>query len=305
MTGFSSSSADFGGCTGWYFYGNIYYTSSYWQIVTKAASASIYEPIYIYNNTFYTNAAGNDAWVSKNAVSMTGTTYVYNNIFYNVANRFSGAPGCVSDYNAYFPANLNGSSWPTSETHSFAFAANPFVALPGTPEPVGAVVAPWGSAGDFHLTAAGIAASPQFNNGSPLTADGFINVDLSGQIRGNPTWTIGAYQYVATAGPAGEQLSDEQLELLEREPGVSSAEVEAESERAQLKLHLKQPRKHPGRQEHPNGLTRVKILEATGEGRTSLLQRSRHGAGADRHPPARAGASRRRAATWQRVGPVR
>jgi hypothetical protein len=32
-----------------------------------------------------------------------------------------------------------------------------------------------------------------------------------------------------------------------------SAEVEAESEPAQLKLHLKQPRKHPGRQEHPKG----------------------------------------------------
>jgi hypothetical protein len=30
-------------------------------------------------------------------------------------------------------------------------------------------------------------------------------------------------------GPAGEKLSDEQLELLEREPGVSSPEVEAES----------------------------------------------------------------------------
>jgi hypothetical protein len=33
-----------------------------------------------------------------------------------------------------------------------------------------------------------------------------------------------------------EKLSDAQLELLELEPGVSSAEVEAESERAQLKL---------------------------------------------------------------------
>ena len=52
-------------------------------------------------------------------------------------------------------------------------------------------------------------------------------------------------------GPAGEKLSDEQLELLEREPGVSSAEVEAESERAQLKLPLKRAKKHPGRQELP------------------------------------------------------
>ncbi len=45
--------------------------------------------------------------------------------------------------------------------------------------------------------------------------------------------------------------SDEQLELLELAPGVSSAEVKAESEREQLKLPLKESRKHPGRQELP------------------------------------------------------
>jgi transposase len=39
-------------------------------------------------------------------------------------------------------------------------------------------------------------------------------------------------------GPASEKLSDEQLALLELEPGVSQAEVEAESERAQLKLWI-------------------------------------------------------------------
>jgi transposase len=67
-------------------------------------------------------------------------------------------------------------------------------------------------------------------------------------------------------GAAGEQLSDEQLELLEREPGVNSAEVEAESERAQLKLPLKQPRKHPGRQELPAHLPRIeKIVACTPE----------------------------------------
>jgi transposase len=67
-------------------------------------------------------------------------------------------------------------------------------------------------------------------------------------------------------GPAGEQLCDEQLELLELEPGVSSAEVEAESERAQLKLPLKQPRKHPGRQELPAHLPRIeKIIGCTPE----------------------------------------
>src|SRR5690348_16776542 len=55
-------------------------------------------------------------------------------------------------------------------------------------------------------------------------------------------------------GPGSEKLSDAQLELLELEPGVSEAEVAAESERAQLKLPLRTPRKHPGRQELPADL---------------------------------------------------
>jgi transposase len=67
-------------------------------------------------------------------------------------------------------------------------------------------------------------------------------------------------------GPGSEKLSDAQLELLELEPGVSSAEVEAESERAQLKLPLKGAKKHPGRQELPAHLPRIeKIIACTPE----------------------------------------
>jgi hypothetical protein len=58
-------------------------------------------------------------------------------------------------------------------------------------------------------------------------------------------------------GPGSEKLSDAQLELLELEPGVSSAEVEAESQRGQLKLPLRTARKHPGRQELPAELPRT------------------------------------------------
>ena len=61
-------------------------------------------------------------------------------------------------------------------------------------------------------------------------------------------------------GPGSEKLSDEQLELLELEPGVSSAEVQAESQREQLKLPIKAARKHPGRQELPADLPRVEKL---------------------------------------------
>ena len=63
-------------------------------------------------------------------------------------------------------------------------------------------------------------------------------------------------------GPASEGLSDAQLELLELEPGVSSAEVEAESQREQLELPLKKARKHPGRQEPPAELPRVEQIVA-------------------------------------------
>ena len=63
-------------------------------------------------------------------------------------------------------------------------------------------------------------------------------------------------------GASGEHLSDEQLELLELEPGVSRAEVKAESERGQLKLPLKGPRKHPGRQELPVDLPRIERIVA-------------------------------------------
>ena len=61
-------------------------------------------------------------------------------------------------------------------------------------------------------------------------------------------------------GPGSEKLSDDQLELLELEPGVSSAEVEAESQRQQLELPLKNPRKHPGRQQLPAELPRVEQI---------------------------------------------
>jgi hypothetical protein len=56
--------------------------------------------------------------------------------------------------------------------------------------------------------------------------------------RVNHTRTIGGDVFftptVIKSWPASERLSDYQLELLEQEPGVSEAEVEAESERAQL-----------------------------------------------------------------------
>lgn len=63
---------------------------------------------------------------------------------------------------------------------------------------------------------------------------------------------------LAKYGPASERLNDAQLELLEQEPGVSHAEVEAESERAAEPTlgRARERRPHPGRQELPAHLPR-------------------------------------------------
>lgn len=69
---------------------------------------------------------------------------------------------------------------------------------------------------------------------------------------------------IARYGKRSETLSDLQLQLLDLEPGVSSEEVEAESEREPLKpppsedsRSGKPHRKHPGRQQLPSHLARV------------------------------------------------
>jgi transposase len=66
-------------------------------------------------------------------------------------------------------------------------------------------------------------------------------------------------QRINKYGPGSEKLNDAQLQLLEFEPGVSNAEVQAESGREPLLVPAKPPssRKHPGRQQLPAGLPRV------------------------------------------------
>jgi transposase len=70
-------------------------------------------------------------------------------------------------------------------------------------------------------------------------------------------------------GPGSEKLSDAQLELLEVEPGVSVAEVAAESQREPLvapRPAKPAARRHPGRQQLPAHLPRVeRIIACTPE----------------------------------------
>ena len=75
------------------------------------------------------------------------------------------------------------------------------------------------------------------------------------------------FERIAKYGPGSESLSNLQLELLELEPGVSSQEVAAESEREALPPATdKKKRKHPGRQTLPAELPRVeKVIACTPE----------------------------------------
>jgi transposase len=77
-------------------------------------------------------------------------------------------------------------------------------------------------------------------------------------------------QRIEQYGPKSDVLPNAQLELLDMEPGVSSAEVEAEAERAPLEQIQQQNRKkrrpHPGRQKLPADLPRVeRIVACTAE----------------------------------------
>ena len=67
-------------------------------------------------------------------------------------------------------------------------------------------------------------------------------------------------QRIAKYGAGSEKLSDEQLDLLELEPGVSTVEVEAESKRGPLPPQGKTSLRHPGRQTLPAELPRVEQI---------------------------------------------
>jgi hypothetical protein len=181
----------------WYFYGNIMYNSQNGLFGNKPGAPA--GPIYVFNNVFQGSGSpivGYDALISP---TNSKPSYTYNNIFYNVSNQptYQSATGAViidSNYNAYT------SGKPAADgANSITFTGNPFVNIPSSTQPVGSI-------GDFHLTAA---MQAQFQKGYPITnilpADGFINVDRDGNVRGSGgNWYIGAYQYAGVT-PAAPQ----------------------------------------------------------------------------------------------------
>lgn len=71
-------------------------------------------------------------------------------------------------------------------------------------------------------------------------------------------------------GPQSETLSSLQLELLDEEPGVTSEEVQAESQREALPaIEPGQRKPHPGRQRLPEKLPRIEEVIACGERKCS------------------------------------
>jgi transposase len=75
-------------------------------------------------------------------------------------------------------------------------------------------------------------------------------------------------QRIAKYGPGSEKLTNQQLELLELEPGVSNLEVAAEGEREALPAtqNQKKRKRHPGRQTLPANLPRVeRVIACTSE----------------------------------------
>ena len=73
----------------------------------------------------------------------------------------------------------------------------------------------------------------------------------------------------AKYGPKSDRLNDEQLSLLDEEPGVAAEEVESEGQRAEEEKQgapARKPRHHPGRAELPAHLERIEsILACTPE----------------------------------------
>jgi hypothetical protein len=175
---------EYGGAVNFYFYGNIYYSTTNHLIYFKGPDS--YGPVFIYNNTFQAPNTSAYGYLQASNSSIASGSKVYNNIFYNSFNGFSGFAGFTSDYNAYNYTSLGGFGWPSKETHSFTFTGSPFISIPAFTEPVATI-------GNFHLTPATQAI---FQRGVTLTQDGYINKDMDGNTRGaSGAWYLGAYEY--------------------------------------------------------------------------------------------------------------
>jgi hypothetical protein len=176
---------DFGGTSGFYFYGNVFYHSGGEYIVFKGGYANA-SNIAIYNNVFEADGSGDypTGWLD-----FTGANggEVKNNAFENVSSNGGAAGSPSEDYNAY----NSGGGFSDGGSHSFTYTAGTqFVNEPDASTPTSA---------DFHLTTAGATA---FGRGTALAAPYNMDPDKNTRGVGGP-WYIGAYQYQGNTSAPG------------------------------------------------------------------------------------------------------
>ena len=196
---------------GFFFYGNVIYSSGGQMITCKSVSGSPCTNFYIYNNVFENwcgllgsgpntpnSACGFNGEYAPGTVDMSGTTSasvgaIENNVFEDA--EIGGASSSLTvDYNAYSTGTVTqgGSIDNGPHTLSYTCAMNCtdtyFVNEPNNgnlgPDSPTLMVA------DFHLTSSG---STAFCNGVALSSP--YDIDPDGNTRGsNSCWNLGAYQ---------------------------------------------------------------------------------------------------------------
>jgi hypothetical protein len=168
----------YGYSTGEYWYGNEFINWSQYIFslrMTSDTGGGSYGAFYIFNNTFsdYSGGAYDGAFfIGTNASS---SSLIENNIFDTVAGSdqtsSGGFPGATLDYNYYVSGMTKDGG-----SHSLT-GARPFINYSG---------------GNLQL----VAGSGPINKGVALATDGYINMDMLGNIRGaDGAWDIGAFEY--------------------------------------------------------------------------------------------------------------
>jgi Bacterial Ig domain len=137
----------------------------------------------IYGNIFYDlNHAG---WKAIEITTGVSNLLIYNNVFDNIGplEAIYNAGGATGETkNNLFYSVVGTGKVGVFASNLVASSQNVFVNRAGK---------------DYHIIATTGADYPR-NAGAPLTADGFVERDMDGNLRGSDgTWDIGAYEYVS------------------------------------------------------------------------------------------------------------
>jgi len=173
------------GATTWSIYGNVFHDCS--NVVGRfmeleGGNSGVNGPIFVYNNTFYNVPLAIFSGAGSSPGSYASSSSAENNIFWECGGVFERWDGS-HDYNYFGGGNVIEGS----EAHGVSGAgASPFV------QPTGDTTA------NFQIVGT-VASNYPRNKGVALATDGFINLDMLGDVRGaDGLWDIGAYEYTTT-----------------------------------------------------------------------------------------------------------